>query len=74
MVVVLQNFNVALVNLASHSGKGAVEVMRDMYRTEGLAVFFRGLGVCSLRAFIVNAVTWLVYERMMEVLHRPSTV
>jgi len=35
---------------------GAFEVARHAYRQEGLAVFFRGLGVCSVRAFIVNAV------------------
>lgn len=25
---------------------------------EGAAVFFRGIGICSARAFIVNAVQW----------------
>ena len=35
---------------------GAYEIAKIAYREEGSAVFFRGLGVCSIRAFIVNAV------------------
>lgn len=35
-------------------------IAREAYRAEGVAVFFRGLGVCSARAFIVNAVQWAV--------------
>lgn len=34
----------------------AAEVARQVYRQEGFGSFFRGLGVCSVRAFIVNAV------------------
>ncbi|KAK5168765.1 uncharacterized protein LTR77_006074 [Saxophila tyrrhenica] len=30
------------------------------YRSEGISVFFRGLGICSARAFFVNAVQWAV--------------
>jgi solute carrier family 25 carnitine/acylcarnitine transporter 20/29 len=48
--------------------KGAVEMARLAYTNEGLGVFFRGLGVCSVRAFVVNAVQWAVYEWMMRVL------
>jgi solute carrier family 25 carnitine/acylcarnitine transporter 20/29 len=48
--------------------KGAIEIARQAYVNEGLAVFFRGLGICSLRAFIVNAVQWAVYEWMMRML------
>lgn len=33
----------------------ALEVAKLAYREEGAGVFFRGLGVCSIRAFIVNA-------------------
>jgi len=40
----------------------------ETYRVGGLRVFFRGLGVCSLRAFIVNAVQFAVYEYLMELL------
>jgi solute carrier family 25 (mitochondrial carnitine/acylcarnitine transporter), member 20/29 len=38
------------------SPKGAASIAREMYRREGLLAFYRGLGVCSLRAFVVNAV------------------
>jgi solute carrier family 25 carnitine/acylcarnitine transporter 20/29 len=34
----------------------AVEIAKDAYRSEGLRVFYRGLGICSIRAFVVNAV------------------
>ena len=34
----------------------AFQITKLAYREEGLGVFFRGLGVCSIRAFIVNAV------------------
>lgn len=44
---------------------GAIEVARDAYREGGLRVFFRGLAVCSVRAFIVNAVQWATYEWIM---------
>ncbi|KAK4998746.1 hypothetical protein LTR66_002086 [Elasticomyces elasticus] len=46
---------------------GAIEIAKHAYRTEGLPVFFRGLGICSVRAFIVNAVQWAVYEYLMQV-------
>jgi solute carrier family 25 carnitine/acylcarnitine transporter 20/29 len=45
---------------------GAVEIARAAYRSEGVSVFFRGLGVCSVRAFMVNAVQWAVYEWIMR--------
>jgi solute carrier family 25 carnitine/acylcarnitine transporter 20/29 len=45
---------------------GATELAKNAYRNEGLSVFFRGLGVCSIRAFIVNAVQWAVYEWVMQ--------
>jgi len=45
---------------------GAIVVARNAYRTEGSGVFFRGLGVCSIRAFIVNAAQWAVYEWIMR--------
>jgi solute carrier family 25 carnitine/acylcarnitine transporter 20/29 len=41
-------------------------VARNAYRTEGPSVFFRGLAVCSVRAFIVNAAQWAVYEWIMR--------
>jgi solute carrier family 25 carnitine/acylcarnitine transporter 20/29 len=45
---------------------GAVEIAKRAYRTEGVGVFFRGLGVCSVRAFVVNAVQWAAYEWIMR--------
>ncbi|KAF3059944.1 Mitochondrial basic amino acids transporter [Daldinia childiae] len=44
---------------------GAIEVAKAAYKEEGMRVFFRGLTVCSVRAFIVNAVQWAVYEWIM---------
>jgi len=52
--------------------KGAIEIARRAYRTEGSSVFFRGLGICSVRAFIVNAIQWAIYEWMMQVIQRSS--
>lgn len=46
--------------------QGAIEVARTALRQEGAGVFFRGLTVCSVRAFVVNAVQWAVYEWMMS--------
>ncbi|CAG5185838.1 uncharacterized protein ALTATR162_LOCUS11416 [Alternaria atra] len=48
----------------------SVEIARQAYRTEGVGVFFRGLGICSVRAFVVNAVQWAVYEWMMKLLQQ----
>lgn len=44
---------------------GALRIAQDAYREGGIRVFFRGLTVCSVRAFIVNAVQWAVYEWVM---------
>jgi len=43
----------------------AWEVVRQTYREGGVRPFFRGLLVCSVRAFVVNAVQWAVYEWIM---------
>ncbi|KAI9838230.1 MAG: hypothetical protein M1838_004621 [Thelocarpon superellum] len=45
---------------------------RQAYEREGLGVFVRGLGVCTARAFIVNAVQWSVYEYIMRQLKPAS--
>lgn len=37
-------------------GLRSLQMAREVYRAEGLHAFYRGLGVCSIRAFIVNAV------------------
>jgi solute carrier family 25 carnitine/acylcarnitine transporter 20/29 len=44
---------------------GAWEIAKETYREGGMRPFFRGLAVCSVRAFIVNAVQWAVYEWIM---------
>ncbi|KAK4136153.1 mitochondrial carrier [Trichocladium antarcticum] len=44
---------------------GAWEMARETYREGGVRPFFRGLMVCSVRAFFVNAVQWAVYEWIM---------
>lgn len=36
--------------------KGAMQIAKEIFRTEGPSAFYRGLGICSARAFIVNAV------------------
>lgn len=36
------------------------QLAKDAYAAEGMNVFIRGLGVCSARAFIANAVQWAV--------------
>lgn len=45
--------------------KGAWLIAKDMFRESGVRPFFRGLTVCSIRAFIVNAAQWTVYEGLM---------
>lgn len=55
----------------SHEGRrevryGALHAAKFAYREGGIAVFFRGLTVCCIRAFLVNAVQWAVYEWMMH--------
>ncbi|KAI7119913.1 hypothetical protein KC352_g33223 [Hortaea werneckii] len=47
---------------------GTLSIAKQAYRQEGFSIFFRGLGICSARAFIVNAVQWATYEWMMKVL------
>ncbi|KAH9826665.1 ornithine transporter 2 [Teratosphaeria destructans] len=49
-----------------------MQIARQAYASEGLSVFFRGLGVCSARAFIVNAVQWAIYEYTMHILTTPK--
>lgn len=55
-----------LEGMREHKRLGALEIARNSYRSDGVGVFFRGLGVCSVRAFIVNAVQWAVYELIMR--------
>lgn len=51
---------------AGGSVPSTLTLARHAVQQEGWAVLFRGLGVCSARAFIVNAVQWSVYELVMR--------
>ncbi|KAI1340697.1 mitochondrial carrier [Xylariaceae sp. FL0016] len=42
-----------------------IEVVKHTYHEGGMRIFFRGLTVCSIRAFVVNAVQWATYEWIM---------
>ncbi|KAJ5482955.1 hypothetical protein N7539_006401 [Penicillium diatomitis] len=44
----------------------SMQLAREVYRAEGVGAFYRGLGICSIRAFIVNAVQWAAYEWLMK--------
>ena len=46
----------------------AFRIAKEAYTTEGISVFFRGLGICSARAFLVNAVQWAV-RRLAQTPH-----
>ncbi|MBC9702636.1 MAG: hypothetical protein H9W83_08940 [Leuconostoc sp.] len=45
---------------------GAWKMAGKVYAEEGAGAFWRGLGVCSVRAFVVNAAQWAVYEWIMK--------
>ncbi|KIV96242.1 hypothetical protein PV10_00132 [Exophiala mesophila] len=49
----------------SRSVQSSLGIAKDVWQTSGLGGFYRGIGICSLRAFVVNAVQWYVYERIM---------
>nr|XP_040049304.1 solute carrier family 25 member 45 isoform X2 [Gasterosteus aculeatus aculeatus] len=46
--------------------RGVLHCIAASYREEGLRVFYKGLLLNSLRAFPVNAVTFLSYESLMS--------
>ncbi|KAJ1325627.1 solute carrier family 25 (mitochondrial carnitine/acylcarnitine transporter) member 20/29 [Microdochium nivale] len=52
-------------SVLSSSRLGAVDTARKAYAEAGWRVFFRGLTICSIRAFVVNAIQWAVYESVM---------
>ncbi|KAK6216467.1 hypothetical protein LQW54_003472 [Pestalotiopsis sp. IQ-011] len=56
-----------LMDSRSEPGRrlGAVAIAKQAYREGGSRVFFRGLTICSVRAFFVNAIQWAVYEGVM---------
>lgn len=45
---------------------GILDCMRTSVREEGVRVFFKGVMLNSVRAFPVNAATFLSYERLMK--------
>lgn len=45
------------------------QIVREAYTTEGISIFFKGLGVCSVRAFLVNAVQWAVSFSSRHIFH-----
>ncbi|KAJ6016038.1 hypothetical protein N7540_010629 [Penicillium herquei] len=58
--------------LQSRQPLNTLQIARETYRAEGLKAFYRGLGVCSIRAFIVNAVQWAAYEWLMKSFQPPT--
>jgi solute carrier family 25 (mitochondrial carnitine/acylcarnitine transporter), member 20/29 len=44
------------------------EAARTIYREAGLRGFYRGFGICMLRAFPTNAGAFFVYEGLMRLL------
>ncbi|KAL2094932.1 hypothetical protein ACEWY4_009651 [Coilia grayii] len=48
--------------------RGVLHCIRESAREEGVRVFFKGLLLNSIRAFPVNAVTFLSYESLMSFL------
>ncbi|OAP58528.1 hypothetical protein AYL99_07618 [Fonsecaea erecta] len=52
-------------SVAAHQAKTTLTIAREIWQTSGVGGFYRGVGICSLRAFIVNAVQWYAYERIM---------
>lgn len=53
-------------NSRTQPKKSALIIAKEAYRTEGMNVFFRGMTICCVRAFIVNAVQWFAYEALMK--------
>ncbi|KAM7404377.1 hypothetical protein PAMP_011727 [Pampus punctatissimus] len=51
---------------------GVLHCMRVSIREEGVRVFFKGLLLNSLRAFPVNAITFLTYESLMKIFFPPA--
>ncbi|KAJ6090247.1 hypothetical protein N7486_009062 [Penicillium sp. IBT 16267x] len=57
-----------------HQTLTTFQIAKEAYRAEGLRPFYRGLGVCSIRAFIVNAVQWAAYEWLMKSFTQPLSL
>ncbi|KAJ9611570.1 hypothetical protein H2200_004754 [Cladophialophora chaetospira] len=59
---------VPIGNAVNQREQSSLGVAREIWHGPGLRGFYRGVGICSLRAFIVNAVQWYAYERVMAFL------
>ncbi|KAI8058495.1 mitochondrial carrier domain-containing protein [Syncephalis plumigaleata] len=60
--VIKSRVQTQLDSLDERRSVSATECARQLYRQEGLRGFTRGLSVTLIRAFPVNAVTFLIYE------------
>jgi hypothetical protein len=49
-------------------GKNLLQVIRREYNNHGIKFFFRGLTPTILRAVPVNAITFLIYEKSLEIM------
>ena len=49
---------------------GFIQAAKAMYAQGGIRAFYRGYGVCILRAAPANAVTFMGYEWTMGILNR----
>jgi hypothetical protein len=58
------------LDATSRSNSSSLALARTILRKEGLPAFYRGLGICSIRAFFVNAVQWGLYEWAYAVLQQ----
>ena len=54
--------------------KGAWDCAKQVYGQGGLKAFFSGFMVNSIRAFPVNAVTFLFYSQILRFLNKPAKV
>ena len=53
-------------NLGWDKYDGFFDCANKIYKKEGFSTFYRGLSSCLIRAYPVNAVTFLVYETLMN--------
>uniref|UniRef100_A0A915IQV3 Mitochondrial carrier protein n=1 Tax=Romanomermis culicivorax TaxID=13658 RepID=A0A915IQV3_ROMCU len=51
-------------NLACPTYKGSWDCAKKSYKKEGLLIFYRGWSMVALRAFPVNAVIFIVYDKL----------
>jgi solute carrier family 25 (mitochondrial carnitine/acylcarnitine transporter), member 20/29 len=52
------------------SGTSTLQVAKQLLRERGIKGMYRGCGVTLVRAFPGNAVTFWMYERVMNLIHR----